>query len=169
MLFDLLIPDEYHQSIYEIETGALKSRGIRALLLDLDNTLVPWGEHTVPQELTAWVKGRLEEGFSVCLLSNNTHKRGAALAERLGLPLVSSAWKPRRGAFRRAMERLGVTPAETAVIGDQVFTDVLGGNRVGAYTILVVPISRKELMSTRLVRRVERMVLRRIKGNGVSG
>jgi len=164
-----LIPAEYHQSIYEIELESLRRKGIKVLLLDLDNTLVPWGERAAPETLSPWIKRVLAEGFAVCILSNNTHERGAKLAEELGIPLVSSAWKPRRRAFRQAMERLGVSARETAVIGDQIFTDVLGGNRVGAHTILVVPISRKELWSTQIVRHVERMVLRWIKGGAAGG
>ncbi len=81
------------------------------------------------------------------------------LAAALGLPAVTGALKPRRGALRRALSVMGTAPETTALVGDQLFTDILGGNRLGLYTILVRPQSRKEFVLTRLVRRVERAVL----------
>ena len=84
------------------------------------------------------------------------------VAESLGIPFISRAQKPRRGGFHRAVFFLGVKPEETAVIGDQIFTDVLGGNRAGLYTILVVPIARREFVGTKFSRAMEYFVLRRL-------
>jgi HAD superfamily phosphatase (TIGR01668 family) len=80
------------------------------------------------------------------------------------IPSVTRAIKPRKSPFRRAMKMLGMTPGETAVVGDQIFTDILGGNRLGLYTILVVPMPGKEYWATELInRRLERLVLWRIR------
>jgi len=100
--------------------------------------------------------------------SNNSQDRVQKFAEAFGVPAISKAIKPRRGAFRIACDSLGVTPGETAVVGDQVFTDVLGGNRLGVYTILVVPVSEKEFFGTKIMRMMERFVLRKLKMRGLT-
>ncbi len=82
------------------------------------------------------------------------------MAQKLGLPFISGALKPRRGAFREALKLLDVEPRRAAVVGDQVLTDILGGNRLGLHTILVRPMSRREFAGTRITRLFERVILR---------
>lgn len=150
-------------SVCEIDPAWLEARGIRALILDLDNTLVTWHSEEVEAEIGAWVERLLAGGFRLCIASN-THRprRLARLAERLGVPFASGVAKPRRGGMRRAMALMDARPEETAVVGDQVLTDVLAGNRCGLLTILVTPISPREFAGTRLVsRRIERWLLQR--------
>ncbi len=154
-----LRPDSQSESVYTINLRALLARGIRGVILDLDNTLVPWGARTAPPELLAWIAAGHREGLRFCIVSNNRGARVMHLAAALGLPAVTGALKPRRGALRRALSVMGTAPETTALVGDQLFTDILGGNRLGLYTILVRPQSRKEFVLTRLVRRVERAVL----------
>jgi len=156
----LLSPNKHLNSIYELDTEELRSRGIRGIIADMDNTLVPWNDRTVYPQLASWLAHLKEEGFRLCIVSNNSRERGGQLACDLGIPAVWYAVKPRRRAFRRALQIMGLTSQETAVIGDQIFTDVLGGNRLGLYTILVTPISDKEFIWTRFMRKLERMVLR---------
>lgn len=158
----LLTPDLYVESVYDIDFAALKKRGIDNIITDLDNTLVPWIEKDVNPRLMQWVGSLKSGGFRVCLVSNATESRVESFRQSMSVPGISKAGKPRNGAFLQALEILGAKPYNTAVIGDQIFTDVLGGNRLGLYTILVVPISQKEFIGTRLVRMVERFVLRRI-------
>jgi HAD superfamily phosphatase (TIGR01668 family) len=93
-------------------------------------------------------------------VSNNSGPRVSEFASKVGIPFIPKASKPRRKGFREAMAMLGVAPEKTVVIGDQIFTDVLGGNRSGAHTILVVPIDPREFFLTQIVRKVERRVLR---------
>lgn len=162
-MFNLLYPKKYYNSIFEIDLGELKQKGITGIIVDLDNTLIAWNENEAPEKLRQWLKKVAEMGFRVCIASNNRFARATAIAVELQLPLIARAWKPRRKAFKRGMAILKTQRAETAVIGDQIFTDVLGGNRMGLYTILVVPISQKELPTTKLLRRVERLILRRVK------
>jgi HAD superfamily phosphatase (TIGR01668 family) len=157
----LLRPASQVESIYEIDLGALDARGICGLILDLDNTIVPWGAWCAAPELAPWIAAARELGFGLCIVSNNSGARVRHLADALGLPAVTSALKPRRRALRRALRLLGTTPETTALIGDQVFTDILGGNRLGLHTILVRPQGSREFPATRLARLAERLVLGR--------
>lgn len=166
-MWSLLVPDLYLKSIHALDPEALRARGIRALIVDLDNTLVPWGGRETDEALRAWVQRVRAAGVEPCIVSNNSRRRVDEVADPLGVPSVPAAAKPRRRAFRRAMERLGATPSETAVLGDQLFTDVLGAKRLGLYTILVVPMSEHELWWTRQVRRLERRVLAAMMARGL--
>jgi HAD superfamily phosphatase (TIGR01668 family) len=149
------------ESVLEISAAFLAGRGIRALILDLDNTLVPWHGREVRPEIEAWVKGMHSADIQLCIVSN-THRPGRLkeLAALLGVQFVPSGGKPRRRGFLRAIEAMGSTAEDTAVIGDQVMTDIWGGNRCGLLTILVEPLSRVEFIGTRVVsRNVERLLL----------
>ena len=89
------------------------------------------------------------------------------MARVLDVPAISKARKPSRRAFRQALATLGTTEKETAVVGDQLFTDVLGGNRLGLYTVLVMPLSKREFFGTKAIRSLERIVLRRLIRRGL--
>ncbi len=157
-LFNLLLPREACGSVLEIEARRLREAGIRGVILDLDNTLREWRGGPLSEEVAAWLRGLAEAGLGVCLVSNNNPRKVAEVADAFGFPYVARAQKPRRKSFRRALGLLGTRPEETAVVGDQLFTDVLGGNRLGLYTILVAPLSRKEFVGTRFVRLLEKLV-----------
>jgi len=155
-----LRPAARHDTIYDIDPRQLTARGIRGLILDLDNTLVPWGVRDAPGALAGWVRDARAAGLRLCIVSNNGGDRVVSLARALEVPVLTDAWKPLPGKLRRALAVMGTTTATTALVGDQVFTDVLGGNGLGLYTILVRPQSGREFDLTRLVRIVERVVLR---------
>ena len=156
------------RDVTEITPGFLADRAIRALVLDLDNTLVPWHGREVAPSVSQWIEAMHAAGVSLCIVSN-THRPGRLkeLAAVLGVQYVPSGGKPRRRGFYRAMEAMGVTADETAVVGDQVLTDIWGGNRSGLLTILVDPLSPVEFVGTRVVsRRVERLLLRLLAKGG---
>lgn len=153
-----LRPDAQADSIYAVDPSVLHARGIRGVILDLDNTIVPWGAWDAPATLGPWIAAARAAGLRLCIVSNNAGARVAHLAATLDLPAVAGAWKPRRRALRRALGLMGTAPDATALIGDQVFTDVLGGNRLGLHTILVRPQARREFVLTRLTRLAERLV-----------
>lgn len=155
----LLSPDAYCSSVHGVDLADLRSRGICALLIDLDNTLLPRDTNVVPDELKVWARDLRDAGFSVCLVSNNWHERVKHVADELGFDLVDKALKPLPFAFRRALDRAGARPGEAAVIGDQLFTDVLGGNALGMYTVLVEPLSRTDLPHTLFLRMLEARIL----------
>ena len=155
----LLTPDLYHRDVHAIDLEGLARRGIDTLLIDLDNTLLPRDSNSVPDELRAWAAGLRDCGFRVCLVSNNWHERVKVVAEELGFELVAKAVKPLSFAFLAALRKLGSTRARTAVVGDQMFTDVLGGNLLGMLTVLVAPLSETDLPHTLMLRRIEHRVL----------
>lgn len=165
----LLYPQQHLNSIYELNAAELHSLGIRGIIADMDNTLVPWNDRAVYPRLASWLAQLKEEGFRLCIVSNNSRERGGQLALDLDIPAIWYAVKPRRRAFRKALQIMELTAQETAVIGDQIFTDVLGGNRLGLYTILVTPISKKEFIWTRFMRQLERFVLNYPKRKKTSG
>jgi HAD superfamily phosphatase (TIGR01668 family) len=156
----LLSPDLYYTSVHAIDLDALRADGVRALLLDLDNTLLPRDTNVVPDDLKAWASELADRGFRACLVSNNWHERVQRVADELGFDLVDKAIKPLPFAFRRALARLGVRPEEAAVVGDQLFTDILGGSLLGLRTLLVQPLSASDLPHTLLLRVFEARVLR---------
>ena len=161
-MLQALCPDEAHSRLVDIDLEGLLQKGIRALILDLDNTLVKWHEAEVPAEVDHWVDQAKARGFRLCIASNALPERVKLIAGRLGIPYVSGALKPRRTPFRKALMRMDVVSQETAVVGDQIFTDVLGGNRLGLYTILTRPLSRKEFPTTRMLRGLENWVIRKL-------
>ena len=127
--------------IYELTGAALAGRGFTLLLADLDNTLVPYGVPLPDERLRAWRDDLAAHGVTLFVLSNNRHEsRPRIFSDALDIPYIGHAGKPKTPSFYRAMERLGVSKEQTAIVGDQIFTDVLGGNRAGVSTILVEPI-----------------------------
>jgi len=156
---ELLVPDQRLKNIFEIDADYLKSIGIKGIITDMDNTLVPWSDRTVYPKLAQWFAALKDKGFKIYIVSNNSRDRGAMLARELDLPAIWYAVKPRRKAFRKAISEMQLAPEEVAVVGDQILTDVLGGNRLGLHTILVAPISEKEFFWTKLTRQIERIVV----------
>lgn len=159
MITSLLIPDLHVDSIYDIDLVQLKQRGVKGIITDLDNTLIEWDRPEATPELMAWIKELKEHGFSVVIVSNNNEVRVSKVAGPLGVPYIHHAKKPTTNAFRKATRNMGLSVQETVVIGDQLFTDVLGGNRMGLYTILVVPVSQTDGLITRFNRGLERAAL----------
>ncbi|MEW6082669.1 MAG: YqeG family HAD IIIA-type phosphatase [Bacillota bacterium] len=155
----LLCPASYVSSIFDVDVKALAGTGVKGIILDLDNTLIHWRSDTPGPEVLDWFKMLKARGLQACIVSNNMGPRVRHLAGIFGIPCIPRAAKPRRRAFREAMDIMGTSPQETAVVGDQVFTDILGANRLGLLSVLVVPISSREFIGTRLVRVVERLVL----------
>jgi hypothetical protein len=114
---------------------------IRALVLDVDRTLLPRHRAELPPSAELWLR-HASSRMPIHLLSNNpSRRRIGAVAEVVGLPFTTSAGKPRRSALRRVVAELGLPAAEVALVGDRIFTDVLAGNRLGLFTVLVRPIA----------------------------
>ncbi len=156
----LLTPDLRLKNIFEINTDQLVKLGIKGIITDMDNTLVPWSDWIVYPNLAEWFSELKQKGFKLVIVSNNSRDRGGRLARELDIPAIWYAVKPRRGAFKKALAIMQLEPDEVAVVGDQIFTDVLGGNRLGLFTIHVEPISEKEFIWTKLMRILERLVFK---------
>ncbi|MHB9024103.1 MAG: YqeG family HAD IIIA-type phosphatase [Armatimonadota bacterium] len=159
-MWDRFRPHHIARCLNEVDCGDLVERGIRGVLLDLDNTITEWHSMDILPEIEAWVAQLKEAGLLGCIISNAvTAGRVQPIADRLGLPWITRAMKPFPIAFRSGMRMMGTTPETTAIVGDQLFTDILGGNRVGLYTILVEPFSCSESIHTRLLHRpLERLI-----------
>lgn len=136
-----LLANTVCRNIYDIDLSALKAAGIRLLLADLDNTLVPYGVALPTDEVRAWKEKLNKYDIALFVLSNNRKaSRPRIFSEGLGVPYIGHAGKPSKKGFLQAMEQMGVPAEQTALVGDQIFTDILGGNRAGVTTILVKPI-----------------------------
>ncbi len=162
----ILCPRLYVNSVHKIDLDALKHMGIKGIIVDLDNTLVPWNEDAEFPKAVEWLSKVKDSGLSVCIVSNNHPRRAKTLAGSFDIPFIWQAVKPRRRAFRKAMRMMKLKQSQTAVVGDQVFTDILGGNRLGLYTILVRPLKKQEFIGTRLVRQVEKIILFTLRRRG---
>jgi HAD superfamily phosphatase (TIGR01668 family) len=141
MLRDLLTPDWLPgTTLAHLPLQELLDRDIRALVLDVDRTLLPRRKATLPPQAELWLR-HARERLPLHLLSNNpSRRRIGSVADTLGLPYTTSAGKPRRAALRRVLQELDLAPARVALVGDRLFTDVLVGNRMGLFTVLVKPI-----------------------------
>lgn len=155
----ILDPDIYCASVFTIPLSDLHARGITVLLMDLDNTLLPRDREELPADVVDWVRGLPDAGLRACLVSNNWHERAFCMAERLGLPVVAKALKPLPFAFTRALRILSAPKSAAAVVGDQLFTDVLGGRMLGLTTVLVQPQSSHDLPHTLVLRHIEARLL----------
>lgn len=161
-MISLLRPDFQYEALKDISVEHLKREGIRGLILDLDNTITPWNDRTLTQEVIDWFQEIKSAGIKACIVSNNRlPDRVSAVADVLDILYVHNAAKPRKKAFLMGIEELAVESSEIAVIGDQLFTDVFGGNRVGLKTILVTPIDYREFAGTKVLRFMERIVGRK--------
>src|SRR3989339_1606314 len=135
-------PNEYLDSIYQIDFDALRKKGIKGIILDLDETLLPREMLDISPVLFAFIETIKDKGFSIFLMSNSTKEaRVEHVGKTFNIPFVTFAMKPLPFSFESARKRLQLFPHEIAVIGDQVFMDILGGNWAKMYTILVKPMN----------------------------
>jgi len=157
----LFLPHERYRRITDIPVGHFAAIGKRALILDIDNTLTTHDNPVPGEGVLEWLAAVREAGVRCILLSNNSPARVRPFARALGLPFEAEAKKPLSEGCRRACRSMGVSRRETALIGDQIFTDVLAGRLGGLHTILVDPIEPEATRFFRLKRRMERPFLRR--------
>ena len=160
-MWDKFIPSMVVASAYDLDLDGLQSQGIRSLYFDLDNTLTTYAHETPPPPLQEFVASLKQRGFDVYIVSNSNNKRVKPFLDALDVKGTGSCKKP----FPRVIEALLPRDKNTAVlIGDQLLTDVLVANRLGIKSILVQPIdATTDHFFTRLNRKVERFVARKIK------
>jgi uncharacterized protein len=155
----MLEPDLHVASVTDVSVAWLRERGVQGVLIDADDTLVPGDDSGLRPRSRAWVGELLAAGLGVAILSNGTLARVTDLGATLGVPTIALAGKPFGFGFRRAMRMLGTSAGGTAMVGDQLFTDVLGANCAGITSILVRPLTPGKLPHTRVARRLERLIL----------
>lgn len=164
---DIFIPDMYQKSIYTINYEKLYEDGMRCLLFDLDNTCVPYTEKNPNKKLKDLFDNLKDMGFKVIIFSNATKKRLEPFKNGLIVDCSYSSKKPSKRKFLKVLKMFDYDLSETAIIGDQLFTDIFGGNRVGIKTILVNPMSDKDLFATKIFRLLEKGQYNKMKKRGI--
>ena len=158
-MLNWVVPNLRLASVLDLTIDVLARQGLRGLLLDVDCTLKDHGANEFRAEVGDWVEGLRRADVRMCLLSNGRPQRIGRLAEMLDVPYVAQAMKPWPAGCRAGVSRCGLPPHEVAVVGDQLFADILAGRLAGLFTILVTPTSPIEPWFTRLKRPLERPVL----------
>ena len=160
----LFYPNKYVNRIEEITIELLQKNKIKALILDVDNTLVNYNKE-MPERIEKWAKELKGQGTKLYIVSNSNDKEKVKkVSEKLGnIPYTYFAMKPLKKGFLQIQKEIGESPEHIAVIGDQIFTDVLGGNRCKMFTILVDPINPKDYWYTAWKRPIENKVKASIK------
>lgn len=155
-----LYPTKAINSIYDLPVEALKQEGKKGIIFDIDNTLAPYDEAEPTEQMIMFFEKLQKEGFKITLVSNNTEDRVVKFNERLKVLALHKAQKPSRKNLRKAVTLMGCEINEAVMVGDQIFTDVYGGNRVGLQTYLVQPISDRDEWQTKVKRGLERQVIK---------
>ena len=162
-MFKRFYPSFFYVNVESIPYDLLKRERIKALIFDMDNTLVN-SKYEYTKELKAWIKGLKKQGIKICILSNSPRfKKVKKIGKELSMPFLYNACKPFSSGFNKAIKLLDEKKENVAIVGDQLFTDILGGNLFGIKTILVSPIESKEIWITRVKRPLENSILKRYK------
>ena len=157
------IPDMYQQSIYTIDYHKLLDKGIKCILFDLDNTLVPVTDKRPTQKLKELFEDLKNKGFKVIIFSNSHRRRLKPFKDELNVDCCASARKPFKEKFLLVLREYRFNVNEVAIIGDQILTDVVGGNKVGILTVLINPISNKDFFITKFNRFREKRIMKRLR------
>jgi len=163
---DIFVPDMYQKSIYTINYKKLKKKGIKCLLFDLNNTLASY-EVDYPDNKLRELFFDLERDFKVIILSNSSKKRVRPFKEKLNVDSSFSSKKPFKKKYKKIMNLYNFKDTEIAAIGDELLTDIWGGNRMNFTTILVNSISEEEPFHTRIIRSFERIIIKNLNKKGI--
>ena len=132
-----LLPTLITDELTDLTPELLRGRGIRLLMLDFDNTIVPYTTSIPTEAMETWLNRMLAEDIAICVVSNSKKERVKIFCGTYGIPCITHAAKPFPKGIRQCLEQFGRKPGEAAIVGDQIFTDTLGGNCAGVTTILV--------------------------------
>lgn len=165
-MIDKFKPDMYKKSIYEIDYKKLKNMKIKCLLFDLDNTIAPCADKKPSKKAIDLIQKLKEMGFKIIIFSNASKKRIHPFKEILEVDCSAKSKKPFKKKFNKVIKEFKYSENEVAIIGDQLITDILGGNGIGIYTILIDRLSNKERIGTKLNRVLEAILKLRLKKLG---
>ena len=161
----MLYPKEYLNSVKDISLKLLEKNNIKGLILDVDNTLINL-DRKMPVGVSDWAKKIKASGIKICILSNsNKIKKVDEVAKIIEVPYIFFGKKPLKKGFLRAKEILKLNNENIAVVGDQIFTDIIGANRCNMFSILVKPIEEKDYLITRIKRPIERFIIKKYEKN----
>lgn len=152
----VFLPNLILKDVTYIDMRLLKKYNINALILDVDNTLTAHGSQMVEKRISRWIKLMKDNGIKMMIVSNNTHDRIEPFAKAIGLDFTAMGCKPMTFGFTRAQRIFNVNKANIAVVGDQIYTDIIGGNLKGLFTILVTPFKLEDNTFFKLKRRLEK-------------
>lgn len=159
----ILYPKEYFNNVREISIDFLRKNEIKALILDVDNTLIDYDKN-LAEETIRWAENLKEEGIKLYILSNSNKKEKVkTVAEKLKVEYEYFGKKPLKMGFKKVQKKLQEKPENIGVVGDQIFTDVVGGNRCKMFTILVEPIAEKDIWITLIKRPIENAIKNKYK------
>jgi len=160
-------PDVYQKSIYTINYNKLKEAGIKCLLFDLDNTCVPYVDRVPTKKLKNHFNKLQDEGFKVIIFSNSPKERLRPFKKELNVDCCPKARKPKKGKFIKVLKTYNYDLSEVAIIGDQLMTDIYGGNKVGIMTIFVNPMSNIDMPFTKINRFIEKKKIDKMAKQGI--
>ena len=167
-LLSFICPDKCVDKVTDVSLTELSENGIRVIFVDLDNTLTALGSSKVSEPVRQWIERAKELGFQVVIVSNaGLRKRVSQVADALGIVGIAAAGKPRRFVFRRYLEWKGLKPSQAVMIGDQLFTDILGAKRAGMKAILVEPLTERRFITGRIQRPLELLALKFLRQLGL--
>lgn len=159
----ILYPKKYYHRVTDIKLEELQKSQIKGIILDVDNTLIDLNKNLL-EGATKWCKNLQENGIKFCIVSNsNSKERVENVAKALNVPFIFWGMKPLKYGIKKAKEKMDLSFPEMAIVGDQIFTDILGGNRCKMYTILVDPISKNEFWITSIKRGIEAKIIKKYK------
>lgn len=155
-----LYPDLYLNSVIDINATLLKKNKLEALILDVDNTLIDYYKNLI-DGAEDWCENLKSEGIKCIILSNSNKKEKVeTVAKKLGIKYVMFAKKPLKSGFKKALEKLEMKPEQVAVVGDQIFTDVVGAKRMKMFSILVKQVGEKDIFITKVKRPIENAIIK---------
>ena len=161
MKMPLFLPKLILKNVFEITPELLSEMGIKALILDADNTLRHYKVAGPADGVIQWLETLKDAGIVFMILSNNFASRISPFAKKLDLDYIAMGLKPSPFGILRAKKHLGVTKKQTAVVGDQVFTDIIGGNLLGITTILVEPLKHEDGFTYKIKRTLEKHIIKK--------
>jgi len=164
---NLVIPNCYVRDVYDIDYENLYKKGYKNIIFDIDNTLLPVNDTTVPNKLIELFKDLDKKGFNICLVSNNNELRVEGPAKKLNAFYVAKASKPNREAFDKALKVLGSNTNDTVMVGDQMLTDIKGANEYELYSILVEPVANKYDIKTGTSRVLQNIMVKKLENKNI--
>lgn len=161
----ILYPKLYVDNVKEITFELLQQNSIKGLILDVDNTLIDYYKN-MPDGVKKWCEDLKNRGIKFCIASNSNKKEKVKeVSKKLDIPYIYFAKKPLKMGLNKAKNIMGLEAKEVAVVGDQIFTDVLGANRCKMFSILVNPIEEKDIFITVIKRPIENLIKNNYKKN----
>jgi len=157
-----LVPTFIYDDITSIPLSKFKEINVDTILLDLDNTLLPWNGKNISPKIYNYLLELKKNNFKICIVSNALPLRVKRISKKLDVPFIAMAVKPSTKCLLKAIKLLNSSLEKTVIIGDQLFTDILAGNRLGIKTILVKPLSKFELFTSKLIRFTEKLIIKYI-------